>query len=106
MVTGKLGIAVEPVTPDFTRQFNLTASERGLRVKDVAHNSPAYGKLFENSDVITEIMYPGPRRPVRSAADLQRALDSLKAGDVISLFVVTVSPQGQSTRIVSVRVGG
>ena len=106
MVTGKLGIVVEPVSADFSRQFNLTASQRGLRVKDVAHGSPSYGKLFENADVITEIMYPGPRRPVRSAADLQRALDSLKTGDVISLFVVTVSPQGQSTRVVNVRVGG
>ena len=106
MVTGKLGIVVEPVTADFTRQFNLTASQRGLRVKDVAHNSPAYGKLFANADVITEIMYPGPRRPVRSAADLQRALDSLKTGDVISLFVVTVSPQAPTTRVVNLRVGG
>jgi serine protease Do len=105
MVTGKLGITVEPVTTDFSRQFNLTGAQRGLRVTDVAHGSPAYGKLFQNGDVITEIIYPGPRRPVRSAADLQKALDSLKNGDVISLFVVTVSPQGQSTRVVNVRVG-
>ena len=106
MVTGKLGIAVEPVSPAFARENNLATEQRGLRVIDVAHGSPAYGKLFENSDVITEIMYPGPKRAVRAVSDLQSALDRLKTGDVISLFVVSVSPQGQNTRVVNVRVGG
>jgi serine protease Do len=106
MVTGKLGIAVEPVAPDFVRENSLTAEQRGLRVTDVQHASPAFQKLFEGSDVITEILYPGPRRPVRAVADLQQALDRLKNGDVISLFVLSVSPQGQSTRVVNLRVGG
>ena len=106
MVTGKLGIAVEPVTADFAREFSLTSDQRGLRVVDVTHSGPAYGKLFENTDVITEVMYPGPRRAVHSVADLQQAMDRLKNGDVISLFVVQVTPQGSSTRVVNVRVGG
>jgi serine protease Do len=106
MVTGKLGIAVEPVTTDFAREFSLTSDQKGLRVVDVTHAGPSYGKLFENTDVITEVMYPGPRRAVHSVADLQQEVDGLKAGDVISLFVVSVSPQGSTSRVVNVRIGG
>ena len=87
MVTGKLGIAVEPVTADFAREFSLTSDQRGLRVVDVTHSGPAYGKLFENTDVITEVMYPGPRRAVHSVADLQQAMDPLRrAGDGAGLL--------------------
>jgi len=53
--------------------------------------------------VILEVLYPN-RRPVRTAADLQRALNQMKTGDVISLNVY--APQQQATRVVNVRVGG
>ena len=101
VATDKLGIAVEPVTADFAREARLSDA-RGLRVSDVVAAGPAHNKLFEN-DVILEVLYPA-RRPVRTAADLQRALNQMKTGDVISLNVYT--PQQQSTRVVNVRVGG
>jgi serine protease Do len=102
--TDKLGIAVEPVTGDFARDNNLGDDKRGLRVVEVSQSGPAsHGKLFPQSDVITEILFPGPRRNVRSVSDLQKVLDRLKDGDVVSLSVY--STQLKQTRVVNVRVG-
>jgi serine protease Do len=99
----KLGIAVEPVSADLAREIKLD-EPRGVRVVNVVGSGPAFERLFANSDVIVDVLYPAPRRPVRSVADLQGALSRLKSGDVISLNVYNVQAQG--TRVVNVRVGG
>jgi Cu/Ag efflux protein CusF len=55
--------------------------------------------------VIFEVLYPGPRRPVRSVADFQAVLSKLKTGDYISLNVHSLS-QGGGDRVVNIRIGG
>ena len=102
----KLGIAVEPVTAEFARESRL-GDPRGLRIADVTASGPSHAKLFEN-DVILEVLYPGPRRAVRTAADLQRVLDQVNSGDVISLNVwnARTAASGQGSRVVNLRVGG
>ncbi len=99
----KLGITVEPVSPDFAREARVPASIKGVRVSQVDVGSGARGKLFD-SDIITEIVYPRPRRAVRTPAELLAALSSLNAGDVITLGVFNVA--NQSNRVETIRVGG
>ena len=62
-------------------------------------------KLADDQDVIFEVLYPGPRHPVRSVADLQSVLSKLKTGDYISLNVHSLS-QGAGDRVVNIRIGG
>ncbi len=99
----KLGITVEPLTSSFVRDAKVPASVTGVHVSDVEVTSGARGKLFD-SDIITEVVYPRPRRAVTSTAELQAAIKGLKAGDVISLGVYNV--QQKATRIETIRIGG
>ncbi|HXF25215.1 MAG TPA: hypothetical protein VN602_11880, partial [Gemmatimonadaceae bacterium] len=64
-----------------------------------------YGKL-QPGMVITEVLYPTPRRQVNSVADLQGVLNSMKAGDYISLNVA--QPDGRGgviNSVVNIRLG-
>ena len=99
----KLGITVEPVSEAFSREARVPATVKGVRVSAVAVTSGARGKLFD-SDIITEVVYPRPRRAVRTTSELQSALNGLNAGDVITLGVFDV--QTQSNRVVTIRIGG
>ncbi len=99
----KLGISVEPLTDVFVRAAGIPTTVKGVRVASVDVGSGARGKLFD-SDVITEIVFPRPRRAVRTTADLQQALSGLKAGDVITLGVFNT--QQKANRVETVRVGG
>ena len=98
----KLGIRVEPVSDEFARAEQLDSDVRGVQVTDVAPGGPARDRLAR-SDVIVEVLFPGPRRPVRSVADLQRTLERVREGDYVSLQVY--STVTKATRVVNLRVG-
>ncbi len=98
----KLGITVEPITDGTARAQRLPASMRGVRVSDVSARGGARGKLFAG-DVITEVVYPRPRRAIRSTADLQAALKDLAAGEVITLAVFNL--ESQTSRVETIRIG-
>jgi hypothetical protein len=56
--------------------------------------------------VITEVLYPTPRKQINSVADLQNVLNSMKAGDYISLNVA--QPDGRGgvlNSVVNIRLG-
>ena len=99
----KLGITVEPVSEAFARETSVPSTVKGVRVTEVAVTSGARGKLFD-SDIITEVVYPRPRRAVRTTAELQSALGALRPGDVITLGVFNV--QTKTTRVETIRIGG
>jgi serine protease Do len=100
---GKLGLSVEALPSDLAER--LKTNGRGVRVTEVAEDGPAATKVFAGSDVVLEVLYPTPRRAVRSVGDLQTAAASLKSGDYISLLVQSLDPRlGQ--RVVNIRVGG
>jgi serine protease Do len=102
--TGKLGISVEPAPAELLRRLGLP-EDRGVRVTEVSQAGPAReGRLLVN-DVVLEVLYPTPRRSVRTPADLQTMLSSLKDGDYISLLV-RGPQQGAANRVVNLRVGG
>jgi serine protease Do len=99
----KLGITVEPLTDAFARAASLPSTIKGVHVTNVDVASGARGKL-DDSDVITEIVYPRPRRAVRTTADLQQAIAGLKTGDVITLGVYDA--QQKTSRVETIRIGG
>jgi len=100
----KLGITVESLSAEFMRDARIPASIKGVRVSDVDVTSAARGKLTEG-DVITEVVYPRPRRAIGTTSDLQNALKDLKAGDVITVSVFR-GGQLQSTGVETIRIGG
>ncbi|HYP08064.1 MAG TPA: DegQ family serine endoprotease [Bryobacteraceae bacterium] len=67
---GRLGVAVQPLTPDVARQLGLRSNVTGLLVRDLAPDGPAAEAGVQPGDVIVE----ANRQPTRSTADLQRVL--------------------------------
>lgn len=98
-----LGVTVLPLTDAQMRQARIPSTVHGVRVSDIDVAGTARGKLFE-SDIITEVVYPRPRRAITTTAELQAALRDLKAGDVITLSVYNA--ESQTNRVETVRIGG
>jgi len=104
VASSELGVSLQPVPADVAARASLDVSRRGVLVTDVVPLGPAYQKLGEQ-DVIFEVLYPAPRRPVKSVADLQGVLRGLKTGDYVSLNVHSLV-QGGGDRVVNIRIGG
>jgi serine protease Do len=84
---GKLGVAVQPLTPDVARQLGLRGNMSGVLVRDVDPSGPAAEAGIRPGDVIME----ANRQSVRSTADLQNALS--KGGKTLLL----VNRQGRTS---------
>ncbi len=100
---GKLGFVVEAIAPDIARQFGISV-DKGVRVGEVSPDGPARDKLSAGSDIIVEVLYPTPRRAIKSVTDLQAVVSGLKTGDYVSLLVFAIGPNG-GNRVVNLRVG-
>jgi serine protease Do len=104
----KLGVTLTTVPSGAERQqadvpANLPSA--GAFVADVAPLGPSFSKLAQG-DIITEVLYPTPRRPVNSPTDLINILNGMKKGDYISLNVAYADGQGGvANRIVNIRLG-
>ncbi|MBI3629305.1 MAG: PDZ domain-containing protein [Candidatus Rokubacteria bacterium] len=72
---GKLGLAVEPLTPDIAKELG-TEQKQGVVVREVQEGSPADEAGIRPGDVITEVN----RQPVKNAEDLKRAFDKRPPG--------------------------
>jgi len=79
--SGKLGLNLQPLTPQITRQLGLPEDTTGAVVSDVDQNGAAAKVGITRGDVILTIN----RQPVGTLEDVQSALD--KAGDRILLLV-------------------
>jgi len=79
---GKLGITVEPVTPDVAQELQLKAGTTGVVVTSVDPAGPATEAGIQRGDVIQEVN----RQPVKSADDLRAAID--KNGDKPALLLL------------------
>jgi serine protease Do len=100
-----LGISMQNLPAELAQRSSVDASRRGVLVTEVEALGPSYQKLAPDQDVIFEVLYPGPKRQIRSVADLQEVLGKLKNGDYISLNVHSLT-QGGGDRVVNIRVGG
>jgi S1-C subfamily serine protease len=101
----KLGATLAPLPPADQRPKGFP--NHGVLVTDVVSLGPSYGagKLSPGM-VITEVLYPTPRKTINSVADLQAVLKDLKAGDYISLNVAQPDGQGGAVNsVVNIRLG-
>ena len=90
---GKLGISVQPMTPEIARELGLRPDVGGLLVRDVDPSGAAAEAGVRPGDVIVEVN----RQPIRAPADLQKALE--RGGQAVLLinrqgrtFFVTARP--------------
>ncbi|HLL70711.1 MAG TPA: DegQ family serine endoprotease [Pyrinomonadaceae bacterium] len=68
--TGKLGISVQPLTPELATELQLGAGAQGVVVAEVDPNGPAADAQIQRGDVIMQVN----RQPVRTAAGLNEAV--------------------------------
>jgi S1-C subfamily serine protease len=102
--SSKLGISVQTYTGvDAPR--GAVPGVAGARVMQVSPSGPAAALLREEFDVVVEVLAPGPRRAIKTPEDLAAAINRLKAGDYISLYVRSLDPQSVPFRVVNIRIG-
>ena len=83
VVRGWLGVAIQPVTPELAKSFNLS-DPNGALVSTVLENSPAAKAGVKAGDVITE--YDGRR--VARAEDLPKAVADTTVGREVTLRII------------------
>jgi len=79
---GKLGLTVEPLTPELAQELGLSAGTTGVVVDSADPTGPAGAAGIRRGDVIQEVN----RQPVRSADELRAAID--KNGDKPALLLI------------------
>jgi len=79
----KLGLSLEPVTPQVAKQLGLDSGSEGVVVTEIDQNGVAAEAGITRGDVILEIN----RKPINSSADVKSALEV--AGDRPVLLLVT-----------------
>ncbi len=89
--SGKLGLSLQPVTPEIARQLNLDSDNEGVVVTAVEQGGPAAEAGIGRGDVILEIN----RKSVNSADEVKSTLDSLGTKPIVLL----VNRRGQTTLI-------
>jgi hypothetical protein len=106
----KLGITVEPVSPALVTRAKLAEQySHGLMVSEVNVTGPAYRKVAADNTILVSVLNPGPRRDLRTPADLDAVLSRLKPGDVVTFLVyfVPIGPGDKgTTQALSLEVGG
>ncbi len=90
-VRDKLGMTVQNLTADMRRGGNLPPNLNGVLVTDVKSVSAAGEANINEGDVITEVQ--GQR--VTSVAEFRAAIDRVKSGQRIRLYVSTPTRTGQ-----------
>ena len=69
--SGRLGVAVQPITPALARELGTSADTQGLVVVEVDPSGPAADAGIQRGDVIEQVN----QQPVRSVADLRAAVE-------------------------------
>jgi Do/DeqQ family serine protease len=80
--SGKLGLTVQPLTPEIASQLNLRPGTQGVVVLSVDPAGPAAEAGLQRGDVIQEVN----RQPTRSAGDLSAAV--AKSGNKPALLLL------------------
>lgn len=88
---GKLGLTLEPITPETARRLGLGSGSEGVVVTEVEPSGPAAGEGVRRGDVVLEIN----RKPVNSIEDVRSALEASADKPVLLL----ISRGGQTSYI-------
>ena len=86
--TGKLGLTLQPVTPQIAKQFGLEGDAEGMVVTGIDADGAAAEAGISRGDIILEIN----RQPVNSSDAVQSALESANGRPVLLL----ISRRGQT----------
>jgi serine protease Do len=80
----RLGMKVEELTPQWIKRLELDPAVKGLVVTDIDQGTPAAEAGLAPGDVIVSI----ERKEVKSLAEYEKALNSVKPGSTILILVV------------------
>ena len=69
--SGRLGLAVQPLTPALARELGISADTQGLVIVEVDPSGPAADAGIQRGDVIEQVN----QQPIRSVADLRSAIE-------------------------------
>ena len=100
---GKLGVTVAPVDEDDVQQLRLRPEQRGLIVTDVQAGGPSWGELVDPDHGGPDIILEVEGMPVKTTADLRKALAAQKPGSIVSLRVYNA--RAQSRRVERIKLG-
>ncbi len=100
---GRLGITVAPVTSDDAARFQLTAEQRGLLVTEVRPGGPSWGELLDGDRGGPDIILEVEGKPVKTPADLRKAIEGMKPGDIVSVRVYNT--RAKNRRVERIRLG-
>ena len=96
-----LGLTVQDLTPAVARRIGVDADVEGVAVTDVERSSEAFRDAqLRPGVVITEVN----RRPVRTVAELQRAIAAVSTGD--TFLVRVLDPRSDQTRLTALTKRG
>ncbi len=68
---GKLGVGVEPLTPEIEQELGLRAGTQGVVINSIDPTGPAVAAGLARGDVIQEVN----RQPIKTVDDLRAAID-------------------------------
>jgi serine protease Do/serine protease DegQ len=92
---GQLGVAVQDLTPELARAFNIPA-DRGAVVAQVSPRSAAARAGLKEGDVVLSIN----DRPIRDSSGLRNAIGLLEVGEPVRLEILRDGkPMTLSTRV-------
>jgi Do/DeqQ family serine protease len=92
---GRLGVSVQPVTPELASRFRLPSGTKGIAITSVDPNGPAAEAGINPGDVILEVN----RETVESIDDMRSAIEKSGDGGAIVLLL----SRGGQTLFVAVR---
>jgi serine protease Do len=101
-----LGISVEPLSQENARDQDLRQVMRsggGLVVSQVAPDGPAYQRLVDASQGNPDVILKVNGLQTGSRAELRHALASVKRGEIVTLTVLSSTPDGWQQRVVRLR---
>ncbi len=93
---GKIGVTLQPLTPQIAQQLGLKGITEGLVVADVQAGSPAEDAGIAQGDVILQVN----RQDVKTVDDIKNAISKSKNNSVLLLI-----NRGGSTVFVTVNIG-
>jgi serine protease Do len=101
-----LGISVQPLSQENARDPALRTVMRaggGLIVTQVSPDGPSYQHLVDDTQGNPDIILKVNGQPARTRTELRQALATVKSGEIVTLTVLSSTPDGWQQRIVRVR---